>query len=223
MKIHKINLENYYRNLMMESLKLSGATTSYTPYPQYTEVAFTCNVNDTVTIGIPSLPASIIQKQTASGMWETPVQIEYATATIVGLTSDKSIPLGEFSLQQDANRIFWRDNSAQDDPTLNLFTIPAGVDKLKVVISFKSGHTVRKTVGGRIRTVWEDLVSNDSIEAMTVNIKREDNSGSSPVSFVDYDETGSGDVTKAYVDQQIATLQAEIGTINDTLNNVLHG
>jgi hypothetical protein len=236
MKIHKLNLENYYRNLMMESLKLRGTISSYTTNPQYTEVVFTCNANDTVTVGIPSLSESAILVRNSNGLWENKVKIEYATATIVGLTSDKSIPLGEFSLQQDANGIAWV--KGNNDPTLNLFTIPTTVNKLKVVISFKSFYQYTVREGKKIVTKTEYLISNDSIEAMTVNIKREDNSGSSPVSFVDYDETGGGStitvdssmsdtsenpVQNKVIYAAIAQLQSQIGTINDTLNTVLHG
>lgn len=171
---------------MLESLKLRGAIASYTPNPEYTEVVVKCNVNDTLTVGIPSLPASIIQKQEANGMWSVPVTIQYATATIVGLTSDKSIPLGEFSFQQDANGIYWTNNSGQD-PTLNLFTIPTTVNKLKVVISFKSYYQYTVKEGKRIVTKTEYLISNDSIEALTVNVKWEVPPANSPVTLLTVD------------------------------------
>ena len=55
---------------------------------------------------------------------------------------------------------------------------------MKVVISFKSGRIVRKKVGNRLQNVWEDLVSNDSIDAMTIVIQRKDNSFT-PVTIID--------------------------------------
>lgn len=226
MKIHKLNLENYYRNLMLESLKLRGSIASYTPNPEYTEVVVKSNVNDTVTIGIPSFPASRIAVRNQAGFYDY-TTVRYATASIVGLTSDKSIPLGEFSLQQDANGIYWLDdpNDAQT-PTLNLYTIPSTVDKLKVVISFKSGYTQMEKVGNRPKQVWHDLISNDSIEALIVNVKWEDNSGSSPVSFVDYDETGASiTVDSALSDTsenpvQNKVIAGAIGDIADALDTI---
>lgn len=180
MKIHKINLENNYRNLMLDALQMNGGK-SYNRQPIYSEVVVKPNEDGSLVLALPSLPESTILSMDSAGMW-TSDTVKYATASIVGIESTKSIPLNSgFSLGLDRERVYW---TTQNQPTLKLYTIPANVDKVKVVISFKSGRTVKKKVGNRIKDVWEDLVSNDSIDAMTIVIQRKDNSFT-PVTIID--------------------------------------
>lgn len=181
MKIHKLNLENYYRNLMLDALQMTGGK-SFNRQPTYSDVAIQCNKNSQLVIGLPSLPVSNVMSVNSIGQFIIDTTVQYATATIVGMESDKTIPLtGGFSLGLDHERVYW---TTENQPTLKLYTIPSNVDKVKVVISFKSGRTVKKKVGNRITNVWEGLVSNDSIDAMTIVIQRKDNSFT-PVTIID--------------------------------------
>jgi hypothetical protein len=180
MKIHKINLENNYRNLMLDALQKDGGK-SYNRQPIYSDVVVKPNEDGSLVLALPSLPVSYVMSVNSIGQF-IPTTVQYATASIVGIESTKSIPLNSgFSLGLDRERVYW---TTENQPTLKLYTIPANVDKVKVVISFKSGRKVKTKVGNRIQEVWKDLVSNDSIDAMTIVIQRKDNSFA-PVTIID--------------------------------------
>ena len=182
MKIHKLNLENNYRNLMLDTIQMRCGK-NYNRQPTFSEVVIKANKNEPLVIALPSLANSRISTMDSAGMWQA-TGVHYATASIVGLDPDKSIPLENFSLGLERDRVYC--TTEAQEQTMKLYTIPSNVDKLKVVISFKSYYTETRKVNGRMRQVTEYLVSNDSLDAMTIKIDWKDTSFS-PVTIMERD------------------------------------
>lgn len=199
MKIHKLNLENYYRNAVDSAIaKMNGLPEAiFAGRPTYNEAALKFTAGETPVLALPQWAQFTIDLTKDKPAWAPASGSLKATfsASVSGVEEGDTMNL-------DAEKVY----GASVTATAKQYTVNEGRYTVVIQANILNGDN--------------EVVLSFTSQAMKVAMTKDPDVG--PETTLDVGG-GGGDVTKAYVDQQIGILQEEIGTINQALDRVLNG
>jgi len=217
MKIHKINLENYYRNVIDSAI----AVLSHLPEavfagrPTYNNAILRFNDGEAPVLMLPKWSDVTIDLSQHKPAW-APASLTGSikvsiTPSVVGVeASADETSLGSF----DVYGVTGTSTGKQYEVTEGKYAIEYAVSILdgedNPVVVFSNGQALKVAM----------VKDADNGPDTTLDIPT---GGASITVDSELSDTSENPVQNKVIYAAIAQLQSQIGTINDTLNNVLHG
>ena len=214
MKIHKLNLENYYRNAVDSAIaKMNGLPEAiFAGRPTYNEAALKFTAGETPVLALPQWAQFTIDLTQDKPSWAPASGTLKATfsASVSGVEEGDTMNL-------DSEKVY----GASVTATAKQFTVNEGRYTVVIQANILNGD--------------DEVVLSYTSQAMKVAmIKEADNGpdttldiggggGSTITVDSSMSDTSENPVQNKVIYAAIAQLQSQIGTINDTLNTVLHG
>ena len=189
MKIHKINLENYYINAfyLAACRRFNAPDSAFPSKPEYNEVVIRVKPGEKAIVALPVIdPSARFQHSNVTApVWLAPYMPKDGIQNIIsqangGITPSitgvefrtGTIPLGKLDLYENTR---WQ-GQVLVDQTGKLADLQPG-NTYTVTLTGKIGYTTIEKVGGRNRTVWHDLVSFNNTTIMKITVKQESDNG----------------------------------------------
>lgn len=215
MKIHKLNLENYYINAVDSAIaKMNGLPEAiFAGRPTYNEVALRFSASETPVLALPQWAQFTIDLTQNKPSWAPASGSLKATfsASVSGVEAGDTMNL-------NSEKIY----GASVTATAKQFTVGEGKYTVVIQANILNGN--------------DEVVLSFTSQAMKVALTKDpdvgpettlDVGGSGGGSTITVDssmsDTSENPVQNKVIYAAIAQLQSQIGTINDTLNNVLNG
>lgn len=215
MKIHKLNLENYYRNVIDSAIaKMNGLPEAiFAGRPTYNEVTLKFSASETPVLALPQWAQFTIDLTKDKPSWAPASGSLKATfsASVSGVEAGDTMSL-------DSEKVY----GASVTATAKQFTVGEGKYTVVIQANILNGN--------------DEVVLSFTSQAMKVALTKDpdvgpettlDVGGSGGGSTITVDssmsDTSENPVQNKVIYAAIAQLQSQIGTINDTLNNVLNG
>lgn len=239
MKIHKLNLENYYRNAfyLAACRKQNAPETCYPSNPEYNDVVIRVKPGEKATVALPvpdpngrfqhncnSAPVWLAPYMPKDGIMvilARPSGQSPLTPSITGVEfKDQTIPLAGLELYEGTR---W-EGQALIDQTGKIATLEPG-QTYTVTLTGKLGYTYyKKNSRGQMVQAWQDTVVFNNTPIMKITIQQEKDNG--PDTIIDVAESGSSiTVDSALSDTsenpvQNKVIAGAIGDIADALDSI---
>lgn len=197
MKIHKINLENYYINAfyLAACRRFNAPDSAFPSKPEYNEVLIRVKPGEKaiVALPVPDADARLVHSNVTAPVWLAPYMpkdgiqhILYmspaVTPSITGVEfRTGTIPLGKLELHENTR---WQGQVLYAQ-TGKLADLQPG-NTYTVTLTGKIGFLTTEKIGGRIRQVWHTLVSFNNTTIMKIKVEEERDNG--PDTVMDIEE-----------------------------------
>lgn len=198
MKIHKINLENYYINAfyLAACRRFQAPDSCFPAKPEYIDVAIKVKPGEKAIVALPVIdPSARFQHSNLTApVWLAPYMPKDGLQNIIfqangGITPSitgiefrtGTIPLGKLELYENTR---WQ-GQVLVDQTGKLADLQPG-NTYTVALTGKIGFYRTEKVGGRPRQVWHDLVSFNNTPIMKIKVEEDRDNG--PDTVMDIEE-----------------------------------
>lgn len=172
MKIHKINLENYYINAfyLAACRKFNAPDSAFPSKPEYNEVLIRVKPGEKAIVALPVPDAAVrlTHSNVTAPVWLAPYMPKDGIQNVLQMSTGGftpsitgvefrtgTIPLGKLELYENTR---WQ-------------------GQLLVDQTGKIGYSTSEKIAGRIRQVWHDLVSFNNTTIMKITVKQESDNG----------------------------------------------
>ena len=214
MKIHKLNLENYYRNAIDSAIaKMNNLPEAiFAGRPTYNEAALKFAAGETPVLALPQWAQFTIDLTQDRPSWAPASGSLKATfsASVSGVEEGDEMNL-------DSEKVY----GASVTATAKQFTVNEG--KYTVVIQANILNGDNEVVLSFTSQAMKVALTKDPDVGPETTLDVGGGGGSTITVDSAMSETSENPVQNKVIYAAIAQLQAQIGTINDTLNTVLHG
>lgn len=214
MKIHKINLENYYRNAVDSAIaKMNGLPEAiFAGRPTYNEAALKFTAGETPVLALPQWAQFTIDLSKNKPSWAPANGSLKATfsASVSGVEAGDTMNL-------DSEKVY----GASVTATVKQFTVGEG--RYTVVIQANILNGDNEVVLSFTSQAMKVAMTKDPDVGPETTLDIGGGGGSSITVDSSMSDTSENPVQNKVIYAAIAQLQSQIGTINDTLNTVLHG
>lgn len=198
MKIHKINLENYYINAfyLAACRKFQAPDSCFPAKPEYIDVSIKVKPGEKaiVALPVPDAGARFVHSNVTAPVWLAPYMPKDGiqrpllmasggfTPSIMGVEfRTGTIPLGKLELYENTR---WQGQVLYAQ-TGKLADLQPG-NTYTVTLTGKIGCTTTEKVGGRPKQVWHDLVSFNNTPIMKIKVEEDRDNG--PDTVMDIEE-----------------------------------
>lgn len=197
MKIHKLNLENYYRNAfyLAACRKFHAPDSCFPAKPEYIDVSIKVKQGEKAIVALPVPTADVrfVHSNVTAPVWLAPYMpkdgLMYilnmgpaVTPSITGVEfRTGTIPLGKLELYENTR---WQGQVLYAQ-TGKLADLQPG-NTYTVTLTGKIGYTASEKVGGRIRQVRHDLVTFNNTPIMKITVEEDRDNG--PDTVMDIEE-----------------------------------
>ena len=214
MKIHKLNLENYYRNAIDSAIaKMNNLPEAiFAGRPTYNEAALKFTAGETPVLALPQWAQFTIDLTQDKPSWAPASGSLKATfsASVSGVEAGDTMDL-------DAEKVY----GASVTATAKQYTVNEG--KYTVVIQANILNGDNEVVLSYTSNAMKVAMTKEADVGPETTLDVGGGGGSTITVDSAMSETSENPVQNKVIYAAIAQIQAQIGTINDTLNTVLHG
>jgi hypothetical protein len=189
MKIHKINLENYYINAFYLAIcrRFNAPDSAFPSKPEYNEVLIRVKPGEKAMVALPVMDSSarFEHSNVTAPVWLAPYMPKTGLLNIIfqyngGITPSitgvefktETISLGKLELYENTR---WQGQLLVDQ-TGKLAELQPG-NTYNVTLTGRIGYTTVRKVGRQNQQVWVDLVTFNNTTIMKITVKEESDNG----------------------------------------------